>query len=86
MTLNFVLSLIIGLPIIGLIIIALLPKQQEKPIKYTALIFTLAAFALSIVVFCLFDRAAATLGRVQFEEIYPWIPGIMPSTTSVLTD
>jgi NADH-quinone oxidoreductase subunit M len=76
MTLNFVLSLIIGLPLIGLIIIALLPKQQEKPVKYTALVFTLAAFALSIVVFCLFDRAAATLGRVQFEEIYPWIPGI----------
>jgi NADH-quinone oxidoreductase subunit M len=65
-----------ALPVVALIIIALLPKDRVKAIKYTALVFTLASFALSIVVFCLFDRSAGAIGKIQFEEKLPWIPAI----------
>ncbi len=73
---SYYLTTILVLPLIGLIIIALLPKDRVKAIKYTALIFTLASFALSIVVFCLFDRSDGAIGRIQFEEKLPWIPAI----------
>jgi NADH-quinone oxidoreductase subunit M len=65
-----------ALPILALIIIALLPRDRVKATKYTALVFTLASFALSIVVFCLFDRSAGAVGKMQFEEQLPWIPAI----------
>jgi NADH-quinone oxidoreductase subunit M len=71
-----VLSVILGLPIVGILIIAFLPKQNGKAIKYTALFFTLASFILSIIVFCLFDRSAAAIGQIQFEETIPWIPAM----------
>lgn len=70
------LTTIIFLPILGLITIALLPNPKPKTIKLIALTFTLASFALSIVVFCLFDRSAAAIGRIQFEEKISWIPAI----------
>ncbi len=69
------LTAILGLPLVGLIIIIFLPKDEGKTIKYTALIFTLASFLLSIAVFCLFDRSGA-VGQIQFEEKIAWIPAI----------
>ena len=73
---NYYLTTILFLPIVGLIVIALLPKPQPRTIKITALIFTLASFAVSIVVFCLFNRSAGAIGQIQFEEKLPWIPAI----------
>ncbi|OGN94444.1 MAG: oxidoreductase [Chloroflexi bacterium RBG_13_50_10] len=70
------LSTIVFLPVIGLVVIALLPKPQQKTIKLIALIFTLAAFVLSLVVFGLFDRAGSAVGQMQFEEKISWIPAI----------
>jgi NADH-quinone oxidoreductase subunit M len=75
--LNFAyLSAIVFLPVVGLVIIALLPKPQQRTIRLIALAFTLASFALSIAVFCLFDRSAGTIGQIQFEEKLSWIPAI----------
>ncbi|MBM4446551.1 MAG: NADH-quinone oxidoreductase subunit M [Chloroflexi bacterium] len=70
------LSTIVFLPVVGLVIIALLPKPQQKTIKLIALIFALASFALSIAVFCLFDRSAGAIGQIQFEEKLSWISAI----------
>jgi len=70
------LSTIVFLPVVGLVIIALLPKPQQKTVKLTALIFTLASFALSIAVFYLFDRSNGSIGQIQFEEKLSWIPAI----------
>ena len=70
------LSTIVFLPAVGLVIIALLPKPQQKTVKLTALISTLASFALSIAVFCLFDRSNGSIGQIQFEEKLSWIPAI----------
>ena len=70
------LSAILFLPVVGLIVIALLPKPQQRTIKLIALISTLASFALSIAVFCLFDRSAGFIGQIQFQEQLSWIPAI----------
>ena len=70
------LTTIVFLPVVGLVIIALLPKPQPKTIKLVALAFTLASFALSLVVFCLFDRSAGAIGQIQFAEKLSWIPAI----------
>jgi NADH-quinone oxidoreductase subunit M len=70
------LSTILFLPVIGLVIIALWPKPQHKNIKITALIFTVASFLLSIVVFYFFNRSGGAVGQIQFEENLSWIPAI----------
>src|SRR4030042_5393387 len=70
------LTTIVFLPVVGLVIIALLPKPQPKTIKLVALAFALASFALSLAVFCLFDRSAGAIGQIQFEEKLSWIPAI----------
>jgi NADH-quinone oxidoreductase subunit M len=70
------LSAIVFLPVVGLVIIALLPKPQARTIRLIALAFTLASFALSIAVFCLFDRSGGAIGQIQFEERLSWIPAI----------
>ena len=60
----------------AIIIIALLPKPEPKAIKFISASFTLAAFALSLVIFCLFDRSPGAIGQMQFVEKVPWIPAI----------
>jgi NADH-quinone oxidoreductase subunit M len=70
------LTTILALPLVGLIIIALLPKPNGKTIKYIALVFTLAAFAVSLIIFGLFDRSAGAIGVMQFEEKISWISAI----------
>ena len=67
------LSIIVFLPILGAIIIALLPKADPRRIKLTAAAFTLVAFALSLVVFAMFDRSAE---GAQFVQKVAWIPSI----------
>jgi len=61
---------------VGLIIIALLPSNKDKPIKFTALAFTLASFVLSLIMFFLFDRSSTAIGMIQFEQKLAWIPAI----------
>jgi NADH-quinone oxidoreductase subunit M len=70
------LSAIIFLPVVGLVIIALLPKPQPKTIKLLALAFTLVSFALSLAIFCIFDRSGGAIGQIQFAEKLSWIPAI----------
>lgn len=75
MNLNL-LSWIIFLPVIGLVIIALLPKPSQKTVKWIALIAALASFIVSMVVFFNFKMTAATAGHMQFVEKVLWIPTI----------
>ena len=70
------LTTILFLPVVGIIIIALLRDPQPRTIRLTALASTLASFALSIAVFCLFDRSGGAIGQMQFEEKLSWIPAI----------
>lgn len=75
MNLNL-LSWVIFLPVIGLIVIALWPKPSQKAVKWTALIAALAAFAVSLAIFFMFDRSGSAIGHMQFEEKVLWIPAI----------
>jgi len=70
------LTAIVFLPLVGVIVIALLRDPRAKTVRVTALAFTLASFALSIAVFCLFDRSGGAVWQVQFEEKVSWIPAI----------
>jgi NADH-quinone oxidoreductase subunit M len=77
MALNLnLLSWVIFLPVIGLIVIALWPKPSQKAVKWTALIAALAAFAVSLAIFFMFDRSGSAIGHMQFEEKIPWIAAI----------
>ena len=77
MALNLnLLSWVIFLPVIGLIVIALWPKPSQKAVKWTALIAALAAFAVSLAIFFMFDRSGSAIGHMQFEEKIPWISAI----------
>jgi NADH-quinone oxidoreductase subunit M len=68
------LSTIVFLPLAGALVIALIPRLSSSLVKYMAATFTLAALALSLVLFFRFDRSIS--GAMQFEEIQTWIPFI----------
>ncbi|MBI4295281.1 MAG: NADH-quinone oxidoreductase subunit M [Chloroflexi bacterium] len=75
------LSLIVFLPLVGAILIALMPRPGDRTVKLTAALFALASLALSIVVFLGFDRSVPVGAGIQpqFEEIASWIPAIKVS-------
>ena len=75
MNLNL-LSWIIFLPVLGLLVIAVIPRPGHKTVKWIALAAALASFILSMIMFFLFDRSAAAIGHMQFEEKIAWIPAI----------
>jgi len=70
------LSWIIFLPVIGLLVIALIPRPGQRTVKWIALAATLASFLVSLAVFLMFDRSAAAVGHMQFEEKVLWIPAV----------
>jgi len=66
-----ILSIITFLPLIGAILILLLPKEKENLLRWTAVLFSALSFVLSIWVFKNFDRAQAAM---QLTEKVSWIP------------
>ncbi|MDA8387955.1 MAG: NADH-quinone oxidoreductase subunit M [Nitrospiraceae bacterium] len=66
-----VLSTLIFLPVAGAILLALVSRKQEGLIKALALVFTVADFAVSLPIFFNFDKTTA---KMQFVELYNWIP------------
>ena len=67
------LSIIVFLPLIGAIVIALLPGATPRQVKRTAALFTSVVFILSVALFFMFDRS---LSGPQFVEQASWIPAI----------
>ncbi|MCL2706851.1 MAG: NADH-quinone oxidoreductase subunit M [Dehalococcoidia bacterium] len=72
MSLNY-LSIIVFLPLMAAIALALLPRMPLKLVKYIATGAASTVLALSVYLFCIFDRNASGM---QFEEIYSWIPAL----------
>ncbi|MAF84983.1 MAG: oxidoreductase [Dehalococcoidales bacterium] len=70
------LTAIIFLPVVGAIVIAVIPGLQDRVIKRIAAIFTFIPLALSIFLFAIFDRSPGAAGVIQFEEKLSWIPAI----------
>ena len=64
------LTFLVFLPVLGAIVVATLPRDQERQAKPTALAVTCIVLAGSLLLFALFDRDAAGL---QFRERFTWI-------------
>ena len=66
-----ILSLLIWLPILGMVAIAFIPRKYEKYIKITAAVATGMQLFLSLVLWQRFDSG---IGSMQFMERLEWIP------------
>lgn len=67
------LSAIVFLPLVGAVLIVLLPGQSARLTKLVAAAFTLVTLALALAVFVGFDLSAR---GVQFQEKALWIPAL----------
>ena len=68
---NYILSLLIWLPVLGMVAIAFIPREKENSIKTAAAITTGAQFILTLVLWNSFDLQN---GGMQKNEMYNWIP------------
>ncbi len=65
------LSWIIFTPMIGFVLILLMPKDKVSLIRWTAVVFTFIPMALSLYMYAAMDQSASGF---QFVEQYQWIP------------
>ena len=70
------LSAIIFLPVIGALIIALVPRLAEKTVKWLAAVFTFLPMVLALYLFFSFKHSSGFIGVMQYEEQLSWIPAI----------
>jgi len=68
------LSLTVFLPLVGGLLVLMIPRARELPAKVIALVFTLASFALSLVVLARFDFDSTA--DFQFGTNLSWIDAI----------
>lgn len=66
-----ILSLILLAPVIGSILILLLPGNNPKTVKLTAAFFSAVSLVLSVIAYVGYDK---TLGGMQYVEFIPWVP------------
>ena len=64
------LSLMIFIPLLGMVAVLLLPRESEELVKRVTLFFTLVPLALAVALFISYDRAAA---GTQYVVNVPWI-------------
>jgi NADH-quinone oxidoreductase subunit M len=67
---NSLLSSILSLPLVGAVLVALLPGEKKNVIRMLGLAFSGATFLLSVLLFVEFD---GTNSGMQFVEKVPWI-------------
>ncbi|MBI4041716.1 MAG: NADH-quinone oxidoreductase subunit M [Deltaproteobacteria bacterium] len=65
------LSFMIFTPVVGMLIVALLPSSQKNWVRWSSLLFTFLPLCLSGILFLNFDQALADM---QFVEKTSWIP------------
>ncbi|MCZ6774850.1 MAG: NADH-quinone oxidoreductase subunit M [Ignavibacteria bacterium] len=71
-----VLTWITFLPVLGMVLVLLLPKERRDAIRWMALFFTGLQVVLAIIIFTKFDHGMAginTEAGMQFVEKVPWI-------------
>ena len=64
------LSLMIFIPLLGMIAVLLLPRESEELVKRVTLLFTLIPLALAVYLFISYDRSTA---GTQYVTNVPWI-------------
>jgi NADH-quinone oxidoreductase subunit M len=67
-----ILSVIMFVPLLGSLIVLLMPKDKERLIKQFAIAVTFIPLALSILLWINLQKG----GGIQFEEVFAWIPAI----------
>jgi NADH-quinone oxidoreductase subunit M len=73
MNVPFQLTLIIFVPLLGAILVMLIPKENERVIKGLAQLISLVPLVLSILMWIGYDSGR---GGYQFIERYAWIPSL----------
>jgi NADH-quinone oxidoreductase subunit M len=68
------LNAIIFLPVIGAILIAIIPGLSDRMIRRMAAVFTFIPLVLSIYLFAKFNRSQGIIGEMQFVTNVSWIP------------
>ncbi len=70
---NYLLSILLFIPIIGSILLLFINKKSENLIRYTGLLISIAAFIISLVVYFKFDN---TIAEFQFIHKFIWIENL----------
>ncbi|MEH1123745.1 NADH-quinone oxidoreductase subunit M [Micromonospora sp. CPCC 206061] len=65
------LSILTGVPLVGALIVAFLPRAKPELAKRVAFVWSLAVLALAVVMWIAYDAGG---DRFQFRESYTWIP------------
>jgi len=71
-----ILSWIALLPIVGMIIVLMIPKEQRQAIRWGSLFFTAVQLALAVIIFLKFDKGMTGINTqegMQFVERAAWI-------------
>jgi len=68
---GLLLTIITFVPLLGALLILLIPKSQERLIKYLSIAISVIPFGLATWLWFAYDKAA---GGIQFEVSVPWIP------------
>jgi len=66
-----ILSTLVIVPVAGAALIAIIPRDREELIKFSALVITIIEFILSLPLYISFNRGTH---EMQFREEYLWIP------------
>ncbi|HTR82046.1 MAG TPA: NADH-quinone oxidoreductase subunit M [Bacteroidota bacterium] len=71
-----VLTWITFLPIVGMVVVLLLPKDNKTAMRWTSLVVTVLQMVLAGVIYAHFDRSLAGINNadtMQFKELFSWI-------------
>lgn len=63
-------TLLTAVPIVGALVVLALGERNKNLVRWSALAFSFFAFALTLMLWCHFDRAS---GALQLQERYNWI-------------
>jgi len=70
------LTLTVFLPLVGVVFLGLIPKENESALKTTGLVASIMAFAASLILIARFDFSSNTYNTYQFEVSETWIGAI----------
>ncbi len=72
---EYVLTIILGLPVLGVVLIAAIPGYRRELIKWMAALISLTTLAFTVYVFLAYDRGDDA-GRFQFLQQYGWLDSL----------
>lgn len=81
---DFILTILIFSPLLGIVVLAVMPKELASSIKAVGFLATLLPLVLALIAYVRFDKTSPGL---QFAETVPWIklgnPGLTQDTLTI---